>query len=44
MLCAASDVVAAQAGASLGIRTTLGLITLACAAALIVHHYRNQRG
>ncbi|WUH98486.1 hypothetical protein OHR68_34050 [Spirillospora sp. NBC_00431] len=42
VLCAAGDVIAAQAGAAVVVRAPLGLATLACAAALIVQHYRNR--
>jgi hypothetical protein len=40
---AVADAVASAAGANVFIGLGAGLVTLACAAALIVHHYQQRR-
>ncbi|MFI0409255.1 hypothetical protein [Actinomadura sp. 3N508] len=42
VLCAAGDMVAWRSGVGAVISLSLGLAALACAAALITHHYRNR--
>ncbi|MGW4460754.1 hypothetical protein [Micromonospora sp. NPDC004704] len=39
----AANVVASAAGANLFVGSGFGLTALACATALIIHHYRNRR-
>jgi hypothetical protein len=43
VISAAANAVASTAGVNMFVAAGFGLSTLACAAALVVHHYRNQR-
>jgi hypothetical protein len=41
---AAANAVSSSIGVSEFVGTGFGLITLGCAAALVIHHYRHRRG
>jgi hypothetical protein len=43
VISAAANAVASTTGVNVFVGAGFGLITLACATALIVHHYRNRR-